>query len=198
MNRYRAAGLPVASAHRSDARFALRVHCEMALLMLQICTASSRVYEALTTIGKDASESVKRRSRRTSTENSHGFKGRTQAERAHHHWLVRGHQYRSARPAIDRRRQDSDPAREGYTDTGNRRYADQADLSRRAADVSVTGPDGASPDLFQPGTGHPERNAERVAFHRRDQQSYPQWRSVSCVERSQKADRPRRQAHSER
>src|SRR5882762_4726629 len=130
--------------------------------------------------------------------NSHGFKSRTQAERAHHHRLVRGHQYRSARPAIDRRRQDSDPAREGYPDAGNRRYPGQADLSRRATDVSVTGPDGASPDLFQPGAGHPERHAERMAFHRRDQQSYPQWRYVSRTERSEKADRPRRQANSER
>src|SRR6266436_3862461 len=170
----------------------------MALIMLQICTASSRVYEALTTIGKEALESVGRRSRRTSTENSHGFKSRTQAERAHHHWLMRGHQYRSARPAFDRRRQDSDPAREGYPDTGNRRYSGQADLSRRATDVSVTGSDGASPDLFQPGAGHPERRAERMAFHRRDQQSHPQWRSVSRTERSEKADRSRRQAHSER
>src|SRR5258707_518284 len=41
-------------------------------------------------------------------------------------------------------------------------------------------------------------HAERLALHRRHQQSHPEWRCLSRAERSEKADRPRRTAASER
>src|SRR6185369_7776991 len=78
--------------------------------------------------------------------------------------------------------------------TRNGRYAGKAGLSRRATDVPVAGPDGASPDLFQPRPRYPDDDAGRVATDRGHQQLHPQWRSLSRAKGSAEADRSRGEA----
>ena len=89
---------------------------------------------------------------------------------------------------------DSDPAREGHPDAGDRRHAGQADLSGGAADVYFAGPAGQSRHLLQPGARHRHRRAERVADHRGHQQQHPERRSVSGAEGSQEARSPTRRS----
>src|SRR6266851_9619931 len=110
---------------------------KITLITLQISAAPCLVHEALTAIVKDCGRIGKKASARiwrdqkpapirtrcsdcslqdAAMENSHGFESRTQAARADHHRQLRDHQHGSACPAIDRRRQDSNSAREGYPD----------------------------------------------------------------------------------
>src|SRR5579871_23729 len=128
------------------------------------------------------------------TEDKYGFEGRTEAARANHYWLLRDYQHRSTRPPSDRRRQYPDPAREGYPDTGNGRYAGQAALSGGAAHVHLAGGAGQSRHLLQSGKGHRHGRAERLALYRGHQQPYPQRRPVSGAEGSQEAGRLRKEA----
>src|ERR1700730_5812980 len=136
MNRYRTARVPTAAAMHKAA-FSSSRGLKITLITLDNYAASGAVYLALTAIRKDCGDNRQKAAGRafgsnkpaqsrnppqcwlaydTATETSHGVESRTQAARADHHRRLRGHQYRSARPAVDRWRQHSDPAREGYID----------------------------------------------------------------------------------
>src|SRR5580658_7038863 len=131
MNRHVDSVLPATGSARHPL-FPLRTISRITLIQLHIFVPPPRLNQALTTIGKDARASASRATvaslarpkpirvrircvdgaPEAATENRHGPKSRAQAARTDHYRFLRGHQPRSARPIADRRRQDSDSARE--------------------------------------------------------------------------------------
>src|SRR5215212_3329563 len=171
-----------------------------------IFVATGFVYEALTPIRKDCSRIIKKHrahwrdqadshwhqltkmlASEAVMENRHGFESRAQTARTDHHWRLRDHQHRSARPPVDRGRQHSDLARERYSHAGNGRYSGQTRLSGGAVDVHLAGPTGQSRHLFQSGARYRYCRAECVADHRGYQQPYPERRAISGAKGSQEA-----------